>query len=261
MKGFGAIRHKAAVALLHVAQSTEMIPSMGPPSPPEYICLQFDILGISSLYNFSSLKSCRPAHYPIVTPPTLTILNLRAFPETDAPAPSPSVVSSVSATASLVDDKTHDKWHRDRWRLIESASKSDDLRLPSDKRKFPNWERIFASEVGGAAWSADSHSILQHTSTNPGNATASKDLASLLNKCAIRSGNAVLHHKLLGSPGHDYLHNDLGVKLWTHIKTLYNLTSAGWLWDYLNDWSTLQHNPGETIAALAWSLSESQTLV
>ena len=225
MKGFSAGRHKAATSLMHAALSNEPIPTMGPPSPPEYVSLQFETLGINALTDFSSLQTCRPARYPCPSTPTLHIVDTSPFPETDAPAP--SVISSVSAPASQ-DDKTHDKWHRDRWRLIESASKSDDLRLPHDKSKFHNWERIFVSEVRGAAWSCDSRSILQHIVTTSKNNAASKNLASLLNKCAIRGGDAV-HRELLGGPGHDFLHNDQGIELWAHIKTLYNPTSARWL--------------------------------
>jgi hypothetical protein len=69
---------------------------------------------------------------------------------------------------------------------METASKSEDLRLPQDKSKFPNWESVFLSKVGGAAWSSNSQSILQHSATTPSNAAISKDLANLLNKCAIR---------------------------------------------------------------------------
>jgi hypothetical protein len=81
----------------------------------------------------------------------------------------------------------------------------------------------------------------------------SKDLASLLNKCAIHGCNNI-HHKLLGGPGHVLLHNDLGVELWTHIHLLYNPTSARWLWDYMADWGTLQQHQGEMVAALAYHL-------
>jgi hypothetical protein len=177
MKGFSAGRHKAATALMHAALSNEPIPTMGPPLPPEYVSLQFETLGVTALTDFLSLQTCRPARYPSLTLPTFPIVDTSPFPETDAPAP--SVISSFSAPASQ-DDKTHDKWHRDRWRLIESASKSDDLRLPKDKSKFRNWERIFVSEVRGAAWSSNSRSILQHATTTSANTAASKDLASLL---------------------------------------------------------------------------------
>jgi hypothetical protein len=209
MKGFSFGHHKAATALMHAALSSEPIPTMGPPSPPAYVSLQFDTLGITSLTEFSSLQTCRPARYPSFMTPNLNIVDTSPFLELDVPAP--SVVSSISAQASQ-DDKTHAKWHRDCWCLIKSASKSEDLKLPRDKSKFPSWERIFVSGVRGTSWSSDSCSILQHATTTSANAAASKDLASLLNKCAIWGGDAI-YHELLGGPGQDFLHNNQGIEL------------------------------------------------
>jgi hypothetical protein len=138
MKGFGAGRHKAAVALMHVAYSNEMIPTMGPTSSLKYVSLQFDTLGVHGLYDFTSLKTCCLACYPNLTPPTLNIIDAHHSHGMDDPAPSPLVISSVSALASQANGKAHYKWHRNSWWLIESASKSNNLCLPSNKRKLLN---------------------------------------------------------------------------------------------------------------------------
>jgi hypothetical protein len=72
-------------------------------------------------------------------------------------------------------------------------------------------ESVFQSEVGDTTYSPDSHNILKHACTTSANAVISKDIADLLNNCAIRGGDSI-HHELLGGPGHDFLQQDHGVK-------------------------------------------------
>jgi hypothetical protein len=126
--------------------------TMAPPAPFPYISQQFPLLDILDCSSHTSLQA---VYYPYAGAPTLTVLGThQPPPETNAPIP--CLVSSILASQTGVDDW----WTWECWHLLESISKSEDLKLPADKSKFPNWEQVFLSKVHSAVWSCDFKCIL-----------------------------------------------------------------------------------------------------
>jgi hypothetical protein len=244
-KGFHLGRRQAATDYLDNCRS------LGPPRMFEYICDQLVTLGCPGVESNTFVSDLAPVAYPYAATPSLQVLPT-VVPETDTPVPASVATSLLSSTTRTRDDDQY--WARDWYKLIDQVSRTPSLKLPSAREEFAGWERIFASEVRGGPWSTDSVNILQQASTTAHNASLSKDLATLLNKCAIHGGASV-HHELLSGPGAGFLSANHGIELWTHVHRLYNPTGARSLWDYSTAWASLSHKQQESVPSLAHRLT------
>lgn len=153
------------------------------------------------------------------------------------------------------------KEHKYCLEFVKRIPSIKSLRLPKfGSNKFNVYRESLLDKLQGVAWKPHGKFILSYKTTNVANeaivrTSADLALALVASACAQDDKN-VTYSQIVGGAGKSLLRNDLGIKLYHHIVSLYHPTGICATWDSDIAWNSLVHHNQIPIKSLANEITD-----